>query len=105
MGALAGFIGSIFSGFIGWLSAYLGKRLAVTLAVVAAFTAATATFWAAAEALVFGLAVSVPADVVTVASWIVPPNLAVCIGALLSARLVRFAYDWNVRVLQFKVNI
>lgn len=105
MGALAGFIGSIFSGFIGWLTAYLGKRLAVTLAVVAAFTAATATFWAAAEALVAGLVVSVPPDIVTVASWVVPPNLSVCIGAMLTARLMRFTYDWNTRVLQFKLNI
>jgi hypothetical protein len=102
MGALAGFIGSLMGGTIGWIAKYFGKRVAVTAAVIAAFTVATGVMWAALEALTTGLAMALPGPLVAAAGWLNPSNVEECFAAIYTADFIRFVYDTKVRVLDFK---
>lgn len=105
MALLASFIGGLLSTLIDWLAKYFTKRLAVTVAIVAAFTSLTAAMWAGLQALVSGIVVAMPSEIGTVASWIAPGNLTECLAAVATAKFLRFVYDAKVRVLDFQSRV
>jgi len=103
MPLLAAFIGSVLFAVIEFFAKWLTKRLAILAAVVVGVTAFTAAFVGAMKALVAGIVIAVPAPVVIGASWVLPYNTQACIAVVLAAHVLRWVYDWNVKVIQYKL--
>lgn len=100
---LASVLGGMFTAIAVWLSQYLTKRLAFVAAGVALIIGLTATLFAALQALLVGIALSVPTEFAQGISMVLPSNFGTCIAIMVSARMLKFAYDWNVRVIQYKL--
>jgi len=100
---LAGVIGSLFTAIFTFVATYVTKRLAVTIAVTAVMLTVTLGFFVAIKALFTGIAYAMPANVVELAPILLPTNLDECLSALVSGRVLRWAYSWNVRIIQFKL--
>lgn len=103
MPLLAGYIGSLFSGIFGFFASWMTKRIAIVAAAVTAVLAVTSAFIASAYTIIGGIAASVPSWLAISASWVVPYNFEACLGAYVAAYILKWGYDWNVRVIQFKL--
>jgi len=100
---LAGVIVSAFVSFFTWLATFATKRLALVGIAVTAIIALTAALFIALEALVSTLNVTVPTEIAAGVSLLMPSNMTVCISILVTARGLRYAYDWNTRIVQLKL--
>ena len=100
---LASLLGSLFSGLVAAFAAYMTKRLAIVLAVIAAIATLTTAFFLALYAIASGIATVAPPFVIVAWSLFVPSNLPVLISAALTVRVMRWAYDWNVKVIQYRL--
>lgn len=97
-------IGSLLTGLITFFANYLTKRLAIIAAVVVSIGVVTAAFFVAILALMSSVVAVAPPYLTLAVSLIVPANLPFVISIWLSARLLRWAYEWNVKVIQFRLN-
>lgn len=100
---LAGVLGGVFSSIFTWFAQFLTKRLAIVAAAVAVLISITSIFMALVYALAQGLSVALPADIATAAYLVIPSNTPSCISAYLTAVVAKWAYSWNVRVIQYKL--
>ena len=105
MPALLLWLGNLATAFVAWMAGILGKQVAVTVAIVAVIVALTAAFWAAITGLANGLIQAVPAEVVTVATWIAPTNLDECLALVLTGELMRYVYDQKILILRVKASV
>jgi len=103
MPLLAGLLGSLFMALVSFFAKYLTKRVAIVLAAIGAVTVVTGAFIAAINAIVAGFVYAVPASIQIGASWIMPYNFDECLGAIVSGHLLRWGYDWNVKIIQWKL--
>lgn len=101
---LASFLGSVFSSLVSFFMSYMSKRIAIVLAVVSAIAVLTTAFFIAIYTLVSTLVSVAPTFVVQAWSLLVPDNLPALVSACLTARVLRWVYDWNVRVIQFRLS-
>ncbi|MDG9922879.1 MULTISPECIES: DUF5455 family protein [unclassified Pseudomonas] len=102
---LASAIGGLFAGLVGFFATWMTKRLALTAAFVVASLALFGTFYAFCWALIQGIRVAAPPELDMALAFMVPSNAPACIGAALSVDVARWVYDWNTRVIQFRLNI
>lgn len=99
---LATWLGGLFTGLVTWMGGFLTKRLAIAAATITAILSLTAAFILAIEATVAGLAQPFPA----VGGWwglIAPSNASSILGATITARLIAWAYVWNVKIFQYRL--
>lgn len=96
MQALLVWLGSLIAQFV----PYFTKRFAFRTAVIASTVAGTVVFATAMavgiKALIVGITYALPSWAAPGAMFL-PSNLPVCISAVITAQLVRFAYDLNVK--------
>ncbi len=100
---LASLIGGLFSGLVAFFAQYLTKRLAVVLVAISVLTTLTAAFSAALSALMTGLLIAMPPQLSQVLGWVVPSNFTACSGAIITGHLLRWVYEWNVKIVQLKL--
>lgn len=100
---LAGVLGSIFLGLVAGVSKYVTKRFALIAVAITALITVTATFFAAINALLVSISYVAPQQLVDSFFLFMPSNAIPCISAILSAKLLRWVYDWNVRIIQLKL--
>lgn len=100
---LAGLVGGFFSTLFSFFATYVTKRVAIVAAAVVIITTLTVGLFTALELLIDGLAVVLPGEFTGMAGHFVPPIAPACVTAHVTAKLLRFAYDWNVRVVQYKL--
>lgn len=100
---LAGVLGALFTTIFTWAATLLTKRFAVVAAAVIVLGAITVALFAALQALITGLGVVVPTWMSQAAAHALPSNTSACVTAYWAARLARYAYDWNVRIIQYKL--
>lgn len=100
---LAGTIGGLFTAVFAWFANFLTKRFAVVAAVVAVIVGITTAFLVAINALAAGISVVVPTEVAIAAGLVIPSNASACMSAYFSALVLRWAYNWNVKVIQYKL--
>jgi len=105
LGWLASIIFGALSGSITFLAQYITKKLAITVVIVGVFISATAAMVVGIEAAVNAIFVAAPASLTTIAGLFIPPNYSTCIGVCVSARLIRWLYDQNMKILEFKAQI
>jgi len=103
MPLLAAWIGNLIVSLVSFFTVILTKRIAIALAVIAAVVTVTATFIGAMEAVIAGVVYVAPTELVMAWGWLVPDNLDNCIVAIITGHVLRWAYDWNVKVLQLKM--
>lgn len=102
---LATILGALFGGLLTFFAKFLTKRLALTAAFISASLGLFAVFWSAAWALVQGIIGVAPVELSMGLAFIVPSNAPACLGAMLTVDVARWVYDWNTRVIQFRLNI
>lgn len=100
---LAGVIASAFAGLFAWFMTFITKRFAIVAAGLAIIVGLTAGLYAALGGLVSALAQTLPSELVGHVGLFVPSNLSACISIYISARLLRWAYDWNVKIVMAKM--
>jgi hypothetical protein len=100
---LAAVLGGIFSSVFAYFANFLTKRLAITAAVVAVIVGVTTAFFAAIAAIVSGISAVAPEQVSAAVGLVVPSNATFCISAYMSALLLRWAYQWQVKIIQYKL--
>jgi hypothetical protein len=102
--ALAAWFGSAFIALATFLGGFLTKRIALAVAGIAALGLAFTTFYAAITALLVGVAIPFPA-VDPLYNCFLPTNIKACLSIILSARVLRWVYDWSNTVIQLKLGI
>lgn len=100
---LANLLGTIFSVLIGFFLQIFTKRLALVAIVIAGIASLVVVFFAAILGLVNVLSPSMPAFVIQGASLFIPDNATLILSTVMTARVLRFAYEWNVKFLQMKL--
>lgn len=100
---LATVMGSLFSGLLTFFAQYLTKKLALTAAFIAASISLFAVFFSVCWSILQGLIVVTPPEISLALAFFVPTNAPACIGAILSVNVARWVYDWNTRVIQFRL--
>lgn len=99
---LAG-IGSIAGSFLGHMSRDTLKKLVIIAKVVAALVVFIAAIFTTLTALVNGIAAVAPPGLNQAASMIVPDNITLIVSTLVSARIARWVYEWNVKIIQYRL--
>jgi uncharacterized membrane protein YjjP (DUF1212 family) len=100
---LAGILGSIFTGLLTFLSQYATKRVALVGSFIIAVGVVTTGFFAVLEGLIQAITVVAPTGFLESFALFLPHNTTACISAILAAKLARWVYDWNIKVIQMKL--
>lgn len=79
------------------------KRLLIIGAVLAALTTIVVGFYVAIRVTIEAISIASPPLLSEAASLVVPDNFVTLVALQISARLIRFAYEWNVKVLQWRL--
>lgn len=98
---LASAIAAIFGAVVSWLATYITKRLAILVAALLLLATLTVAFIAAMEGLIAGLSLTVP--YASVVALFLPDEFTTLLGLYISARLLWWAYWWNVKIVQLKL--
>lgn len=101
---LAGLLGSLFSGIFTWVFQYFTKRLAVVLSGVVLVSGLTVALYSAFSGMVAALSYAAP-DFVVGAAIFMPTNAQLCLSSWVTAKVLRWAYDWNVKIIQWKLGL
>lgn len=96
-------LGSLLSVFIGFFLQVFTKRLALIAIVIAGIASLVVAFFAAMMGLVNVLSPSMPSFVIQGVSLFIPANAPLILSTVMTARVIRFAYEWNVKFLQMKL--
>lgn len=102
---LAGILGALFSGLVAFFVQFLTKKLALTAAFVTGSIALFSVFFGVCWAILQGIVVASPPELSDAMRFLIPSNAPACMGAYLSARVARWVYDWNTRVIQFRLSL
>jgi len=104
MGALASLIFGGLGSILSWLTASTARKAATIAAAVAAFVYFAAQLKTALDGLIAGIAVAIPSEITTAASWIVPDNAGACLAAIVSGHLARWTFDVAVLGIRTKAS-
>jgi hypothetical protein len=96
-------LGALFTGLVQFFAQHLTKRFVIIGFVVAAITAFTVAFFLAVSSIMSALVGSTPAPVETAISMFVPSNAYACIAAVFTAHTLRWVYEWNIKIVQFRL--
>ena len=100
---LGGLITSALGGLVSAGAQYATKRLVIIGMVAAGIATFTIAFFAAVVALINTIVGSAPAEIDLAVSWFVPSNAGSCMAAILTAHALRWVYEWNIKVIQFRL--
>lgn len=103
MPIFAAWVGSLITSIATFFAAFLTKRVAIVLAVIVAAGAFTVTFIAGLNAIIAGIVYAIPPSISLGMSWFIPSNMDDCIAAIMAAHVLRWVYDWNIKVIQWKL--
>lgn len=80
------------------------KRISLVVVYISLLGVITTGFAAALGALASSIVVSAPDGFGDACRLILPSNTGLCVSAIVSARLIRFAYIWGIELLDKKMN-
>lgn len=100
---LMSFIGSLFTRSVSVALEYSAKKLFIIASVLAILAGFVGAFYFAIKQTIESIALVSPPYLNQAASLCVPDNLPMIISLQITARLLRFAYEWNVKVLQWRL--
>ncbi|MBN8781353.1 DUF5455 family protein [Thiobacillus sp.] len=97
------FLASLLGSLAGFFGKWMTKKLAIATAAVALFATMTLAMVVALSALISGINAAVPATICQLTS-LIPDNGPAVLSAVISAKLIRFTYDWhteNLRLMSY----
>lgn len=100
---LAAILATAFTSLFVFFAKLLTKRLAIVLVAITMIVGLTAAFTAAIYGLVFTISSALPSFFTTAIMLVVPVNAYACAGVLTTAYLLRWAYIWNVKIIEYKL--
>lgn len=99
---LAGLLGSAFSGLFSWFAQFLTRKVALIATAITAVVGLTAGLLLAFTGLINGIVAVLPAGA-QLGFALLPPNTIPCLTAYVSALTLKWAYDWNTRIIQWSL--
>ncbi len=96
---LGGVIASLVVAAITWFFQYAAKRILIATAMVAALSALTAAFWVAISAALGAISIATPSYFTQAVGLVLPSNTPACFAAIASAHVLKWVYDWQVKLL------
>lgn len=102
---LGGLIGSLLTSVITVFSKRVVWRLGLLTAIVSGMALLTGGLMVAGHAAILSLSTAMPSGASLGLSLFLPTNVGACVGAMVSARLLRWAYDWQIKVLTMKAAV
>ena len=103
MPLIAALIGGLFTSLFAYLAKFYTKKIAVAFAIITLLLTATTAFIALISGLMASVVAVSPPFLSVAIQLVVPDNAATCMSAILTARIARWAYEWNVRIIQYKL--
>lgn len=100
---LAGVLGGIFASLFTWLAQFVTRRLAIVVACISIILTLTVAFFAAVHGAITGLASISPPQLGLVLGFVMPSNFPSCLTVILTTHTLRWAYEWNVKIVQMKL--
>ena len=100
---LASVIGGLFTSIFTFVAQFVTKRVAIVAAALVLIAGLASAFYAAAMALISAISVTMPSIVVEAAGMFIPSNAVPVVSAVFAAKALRYAYDWNTKVIQMKL--
>lgn len=98
---LATAIGSFLSTMIGWFAVFVTRRIAIIAATITVIISLTVAFIAGIESIIAGISYVAPD--LSGAFAILPGNFTACVSAIVTAKLLKWAYSWNITLAQMKL--
>lgn len=98
-----GLLTSALAGLFAWFIQFFTRRTAILAAGVVLLVTLTTAFMAGCYALLAGIQAAAPSFVDTAFQLFVPGNLGACVGAMMSARALKWAYLWQVRLVDARM--
>lgn len=102
---LAGIVVMIFTNLMEFFLKVVSKKVAIAVAAATVLVTLTGAFMAAAWALVTAIVQSAPAEYALASQMFIPSNVGACMGAIASAHVLRYAYDWQVGLVKARMYI
>lgn len=93
---MASLLTGLLAGIASWFGAWFSKKVAMGLSLVAVFTTLTAALTAALWTMLQGLVVAIPTEWACYIGMWIPNNFSACVSAIVTAKLLRWAYDIQV---------
>lgn len=81
----------------------MSRKILIIGMVLGALATFVTAFYLLISGVVSGISVLAPAGLSQAASLCVPDNFAALASIKITAQLARFAYEWNVKVLQWRL--
>ena len=103
MPIFAVWMGTLFSGLVGFLAQHVTKKLAITLAVIAGIATLTATFYTAVTAAMVAISFTTPYWITVAMSWVIPPQFTTLVSIYIGANVTAWVYVWQVKIIQYKL--
>jgi hypothetical protein len=98
--ALAAFLGGIFAQVVGLFATKFTISTAIQVGAIASIVGLTLILLVAFKTLMFGLTAAFPPFYSQAMSLIIPTNLLPCLTAIMSAKIVRWVWIWQVYFIQ-----
>ena len=102
--ALIAFLSALLISLFEFVAEFFSKRLLIIAVSVTVLVAVTVAFFAIIDTTVNAILVGVPTPVTQYIGLFLPSNFAACMSALVTAKLARWAYDWQYNILKIKMN-
>lgn len=97
---LANFFLGLATSVLSYFGAHFAKKTVFAAAAVSAALALTTAFIFLLKGLLLGLTYTIPAWAVEGFAMLLPSNVAICLGAIVSARVGRWIYDYHMETLR-----
>ncbi len=101
IGWLAGVIGTFFVSLVGWLAAFLTKRIALTVAAVAAFAVLSTAIIATLDALLAQIVTTFP--LAANAGFIMPDGFSTTLSLYFTFRIGYWIYSVNWLIIRMRL--
>jgi hypothetical protein len=101
---LVTFLGGLVASAFSYITLFISKKFILVSAAILVIVGITTAFFSALNALTSSISFAAPPWYNLAVQLVVPENATFCVSAMLSAHLLRFAYDWNVKLIRMKIN-
>lgn len=102
VGWLAGLVANAFAALLVFFGKFFTARLAAVAAMIVAALALTAAFYVAIAGVIGLISPIAPPFFSDALGMFLPSNAKACISAIFSAFVLRWLYDWQVKILSWK---
>src|SRR5688572_12708232 len=99
---IAAFFSNLFTGVVTWLAQWFTRRFARVAAGITLIVAGTAALMITLKGLLVGISFVVPDIAAQAAGHVIPDNALLCFSSIVTAKVVKWTYDWSTRMTMMK---